>query len=344
MRVAVVSPYGFDRFGGVQDQVAGLVGWLRSRGHDAYAVAPGSSGPSGTVHVGRVVEVPANRSRAPVTLSPRAVGRVRQALVDADLVHVHEPLVPIVGLAAVMTSEAPVVGTFHADPGPMARRIYRHGRMAVGKVVRRLAAATAVSEVAAGPVRTLMDLEIVPNAVPTADTEVDRIEGRVVFVGRDEPRKGLDVLLEAWPAVRERHPRAELHVVGSSRDDGPEGVVFHGRVAPDVKRALVASSLVAVAPNLGGESFGIVVVEAMAAGCAVVASRIPAFEAVAGDAARLVAPGRAAALASAITELLGDRAEIDRLGVAARHASRRFAPDAAFGAYLDLYERVIDSR
>ena len=164
---------------------------------------------------------------------------------------------------------------------------------------------------------------------------------RVVFVGRDEPRKGLDVLLEAWAAVTAAHPGAVLRVIGSSRGEAPAGVAFLGRVSEAVKRTELASAGVLVAPNLGGESFGIILIEGMAAGCAVVASDLAAFRAVAGDGAVLVQPGDAGALGTALGSLLGDR---DMAASVAGEGSRvvdRYDWAGVTEAYLDTYREAM---
>jgi phosphatidylinositol alpha-mannosyltransferase len=165
----------------------------------------------------------------------------------------------------------------------------------------------------------------------------------VVFVGRDEPRKGLDVLLDAWPEVRAVHPGAHLHVVGAERPAGPEGVVFLGRVDEARKRDELLEASVLCAPNLGGESFGLVVAEGMAAACAVVAADIPAFRAVLGDDGLLVEPGDPNTLGSAVAGLLADPAAAGRLGERARRAARRFDAGAVAAAYLDAYRAAAAS-
>ena len=201
MNIAVVCPYALDRFGGVQAQTIGLVERLRGEGHAAWLVAPGRTGPERARLVGSTITVPANRSSVPVALGPGVPGRVRRAISGADLVHVHEPLMPLVSWSA-LAATVPVVGTFHADPSNLIRRSYRVAGPVLG-IRRRLAAVTAVSRVAAAAVEPLFDeVIVIPNAVEVETVpEVDRVATRVAFVGRDDARKGLDVLLEAWPGV-----------------------------------------------------------------------------------------------------------------------------------------------
>jgi phosphatidylinositol alpha-mannosyltransferase len=343
MKVALVCPYDLGAPGGVQGQVSALATWLQEAGHEAWAVAPGGGGPPGTRHVGRVVRLPANRSRAPVTLDPRAVSRVREAVAGADVVHVHEPLVPMVGAAALVAGGAPRVGTFHADPGAVVRRFYRGASPLLRRLVRRLAVATAVSPVAAAGVRAFAEVRIVPNGLDVARYRAggERVPRRVVFLGRDDPRKGLDILLQAWPLVVSAVPGAELRVLGAARQSGPAGVTFLGRVDEAVKVAELGAAAVLCAPNLGGESFGLIVAEGLAAGCAVVASDLPAFRHVAGDAARLVPAGDATALGRALSEILWDEGEVARLSGMGRRQAARFDRAAVLEGYLAAYRRAL---
>jgi phosphatidylinositol alpha-mannosyltransferase len=342
MRIAVVSPYDLGAPGGVQDQVVALVRGLRESGHDSWAVAPGSGGPEGTRHAGAVMSIPANRSRAPITLDPRAARRVRAAVADADVVHVHEPFMPVVSAAALAAAAPPVVATFHADPSPLVRRLYRGGGFLGRRLLRRAAVVTAVSPVAASAVSHLVTPRIVPNGIDVAafDPNAAPVPGRVVFLGRDEPRKGLDVLLQAWPLIRAGRTDRQLRVLGARRPGGPLGVTFLGRVDAASKRAELEAAAVFCAPNLGGESFGIVVAEAMAAGCAVVASDLEAFGGVGGEAIVTVPPGDVSALAAAVAGLLDDPAEIERLSAAAAARADRFDFLRVREAYLGCYREA----
>lgn len=342
MRVAVVCPYDLRAIGGVQGQVLSLVSWLEEAGHEAWVVCPGGGGPEGTRHVGPTVSVPINRSRAPITFHPRAVAAVREAVAGADVVHIHEPLVPLAAAAAVLVARAPRVGTFHADPGPVVSRLYRGAAPLLRRLLRRLAVATAVSPVAAGAVAPFIATRVVPNGLDTARYPTGpKVAGRVLFLGRDDPRKGLHDLLLAWPLVRAVVPGAELHVVGTVREAGPEGVSFLGRKAEEGKLRELAEAQVLCAPNLGGESFGLIVAEAMAAGCAVVASDLPAFRYVAGGAARLVRPGHPPGLAEALVEVLTRPGVVEEMGTAARREVARFDRTATLDGYLAAYREAL---
>jgi phosphatidyl-myo-inositol alpha-mannosyltransferase len=346
MRVALVCPYDIDVPGGVQDQVLRLQVWLRDAGHEAIIVAPGVDGPDETVLLGRSTVIRANRSAAPIALDPRVLGRVKVAVRDADVIHIHEPFMPAVSLAAARIRTIPSVGTFHADASSTVRAALRIGSPVTRMAAARLDVMTAVSDVARSAVGVLPGIRIIPNGIDVgryaeAAVHTHRQNARIVFVGRDDPRKGLDVLLAAWPAVIDAVPHASLDVVGSTRDAELPGVTFRGRVDEHTKRAFLASAAIGVAPNLGGESFGIVVLEMMAAGCAVVASAIPAFVKVLGDAGELVKPGDAAGLADRLIALLRDDERRAALGAGARVAAARYDGPVVAGQYLEAYRDAI---
>lgn len=342
MKVAVVCPYALDQPGGVQSHTRELVHRLLTAGDDAWLVGPGTE-PGGVPmrSVGGSVRVPANKSVAPVSLAPGAVARVRKALVGADVIHVHEPLIPVVGWGAVRAR--PAVHTFHADPSGLVRRIYRVFGPALARV-RAGAAATAVSEVAASAIQPFVDCaEIIPNGVDVASyrsTGMAGTPGRVAFLGRNEPRKGLDVLESAWPSIRMAVPGATLHVLGASGSDR-DGIRYLGRVDESTKRSELAAASVFCAPNRGGESFGITLVEGMAAGCAVVASDLESFRAVAGDAALFVPPGEPAALADAVISLLWNEPRAKGLAGAGMQRARRYDWAAIVPRYRRLYQQVV---
>ena len=348
MRIGVVCPYDLQSPGGVQQLTSELVEKLRAAGDDAFLVGPGEAahqvGPGSnpvTMPVGKTIRWRANESIVPFTISPASWRRTRQALAGADVIHLHEPFIPLVGWTA-LTMAKPLVATFHADPAPWVEMAYRYFPL-VGRRLRK-AVITAVSESAARPLpRTWGEVSIIPNAIEVASYEVPvgRVDHRVAFLGRDDPRKGLDVILEAWPSIREAHPDAELIVMGASRASAPEGVSFTGRVNGGEKRRLLATTSVFVAPNTGGESFGIVIAEAMAAGCAVIASDLPAFRAVVGRHGHLVRPGDARELGKAVRRLLGDRVEARSIGERARGAVRRFDWSVVLDAYRDAYRRIL---
>jgi phosphatidylinositol alpha-mannosyltransferase len=206
-----------------------------------------------------------------------------------------------------------------------------------------LDAVTAVSDAALSAIDGFgLEPILIPNALDTEafEVEIERRPGRVVFLGRDEARKGLDVLLEAWPLVRAEVDRAELVVIGAERRTADQSITFLGTTVGDEKNKWLASSAVFCGPNLGGESFGISVVEAMAAGCGPVLSDLPAFRAVAGHSAWYHAPGDPVGLSRRIVAALRDPAGTLARGHEARVRAARFDWQRILPRYLDLYQRM----
>ncbi len=357
MRVAMVSPYDLGVPGGVQGQVRGLARALRGLGHEVVVLSPGPPGRSdGEVTLGRSLGVRANGSVAPLALSPLAAVRAARALdsVRPDVVHLHEPLAPLINYGCLLRTRAPVVGTFHRN-GSSA--LYRVLRPAVRLVSRRLAARCAVSESARDNVARFAggEFEVLFNGVDldsyAGATPARADKPSVVFVGRHERRKGLAVLLEAF----ERRTRpAELWVIGEGpataelrrRHPASDSLHWLGAVDDAEKATRLAAARVLVAPSLGGESFGVVLLEAMAARCSVIASDIEGYREAAGGHARLVAPGDPAALASALDEALAEaelgtgRASPGALNAALAHA-QGWSMERLAGRYVEIYERVL---
>jgi phosphatidylinositol alpha-mannosyltransferase len=342
MKVGLVSPYDLGRYGGVQDQVLKLSEWLGDAGHETVVIGPGD-GPDGTISLGPARVITVNGAAAPIRLDPRVRGALQETLGGCDVVHAHEPLMPMVGPAAAKVRGPALVGTFHADPSRAVRSLYRWGRASIDRIVRRFDVVTAVSPVAAGAVERFSRPLIVPNGLDVATYRRDPgTPGRVAFLGRDDPRKGLDVLLTAWPLVNESVPDAELVVAAGDRTGTIPGVRFIGAVDAAAKRDLLAGAAVFCAPNLGGESFGIILAEAMAAGCAVVASALPAFAHVLGDAGVLFKPADPEGLAGVLIDLL--RAP-DRIADFQQRGARRvdrFDRGAVLDGYLVAYTRAVD--
>lgn len=367
LRVAIVCPYDMTVPGGVQGHVRHLAAELRARGDEVLVVAPASGAPPpGVVAVGSAVRVPFNASVAPLSLSPLATRRALDAVrrFQADVVHVHEPVVPLVSLAVALRGPQPLVGTFHA--WSERDTAYRVARPIARAAVNRLAARIAVSQpaldyhsraagVAAGTFR------VVPNGVDVARFRSGRPipeltkEGAptILFVGRLEPRKGLEQLVRAFVRVKQHRPTVRLLVVG----EGPErarcqqlltarlraDVLFLGRVDEEDLPRFHASADLYVAPNLGGESFGIVLLEAMAAGLPVVASAIPGFRSVIRDGVdgRLVPPGNVAALADAIDTMLANAALRMALAQQAAATAERYDWGVVADEVRRIYQRVV---
>jgi phosphatidylinositol alpha-mannosyltransferase len=292
------------------------------------------------VDLGSSIRIPGNGSMVPVSFDPRTRRRLRAAAADLDLLHVHEPLMPPASLIANHAGP-PVVATFHAAPGTGGRIAYRLTRPVFRWALGNAVTLTAVSETAASVLPPSAEFRIIPNGldVSTLSSGVERDTNSVAFLGRDEPRKGLDVLLRAWPHVLEQVPGAHLTVMGADR--GLDDVTWMGWVDDPTKARVLGSSGVYVAPHLGGESFGIVLVEAMAAGAAVVASNLDSFVAVAGAAARFFPVGDTSALGEALAELLQDPAEQARLASAGAERAKRYDWSVVGAAYRDLYAEVV---
>jgi phosphatidylinositol alpha-mannosyltransferase len=358
VRIGLVSAYALDVPGGVQDQVLGLARHLAGAGHEARVLAPGPA-VAGSVSAGPAVAVPGNGSVASLALVP-ARERVRRWAAGLDVVHLHEPLAPGLPQAVLRAAAGggpAVVATVHArsDSGLLA--------VAAPLLRRRLRAATCVTAVSRHAAATLTRIgvaadETVPNAVdvpaavPDTAWPVRRAGPRtVVAVGRlAEPRKGIDVLLAAWPDVR-RLTDAELVLVGPGRPRGgrrlPDGVHLAGRV-PDAERdALVGAADLVVAPHRGGESFGLVVAEAMARGRPVVASDLPAFADLlasgpgGGAAGLLVPPGRPGPLGEAMVQVLTDPGLRVRLGSEGRARASGLAWQVVVPRWLGIYRRAV---
>jgi phosphatidylinositol alpha-mannosyltransferase len=340
LRVGLVSPYDLSTPGGVQAQVLGLARYLNQGGDEAVVIGPGLPEAVQGVDLGASIRVPGNGSMVPISFDPRARRRIRAACAELDLLHVHEPLMPLASLFANHAGP-PVVATFHADPGTAGRIAYRLGRPLFTRAMGNAVAITAVSETAASVLPPGTNFEVIANGLDVASlrAEVERDPYAVAFLGRDEPRKGLDVLLEAWPAVLEQVPGARLTVMGSNR--GQAEITWMGYVDDATKARVLGSSGVYVAPHLGGESFGIVLVEALAAGAAVVASNLDSFVAVADGAARFVPSGDASALGETLAEVLADPDEQRRLASIGAERAKRFDWSVVGKAYRDLYARVV---
>ena len=340
MRVGLVSPYDLSVPGGVQAQVLGLAAYLRAWGDDPVVIGPGLPDEVSGVDLGESISLPGNGSMVPIAADPRSRRRIRASSAGLDLLHVHEPLMPLASLLAVHAGP-PVVATFHAAPGRAGRLGYRLTRPFLNRLLGNTRVVTAVSHAAAEVLPARLEVRIIPNGLDVASmrVEIDREPAKVTFLGRDEPRKGLDVLLEAWDPITSAHPGAELVVMNARRDlDGP---MWMGRVDEPTKARVLSSSSIYVAPQTGGESFGIVLLEAMAAGAAVVASDLAPFRDLAGDAARFFPVGDSGALAGAVKDLLGDAAERDRLATKGRRIAEEHDWSVVGGVYRELYDEVV---
>jgi phosphatidylinositol alpha-mannosyltransferase len=368
MKIAMLSPYSLSRLGGVQGQVLGLARALRTLGHTVTVIGPedpgerkltdggDGEGPGERFVMGRPTGLRSNGSVAPVTISPIAAMRAERFVRKGgfDVLHLHEPLAPVASYGFVATAPLPMVGTYHRAGVSRWVPVLKPLVMLVGS---RLQVRVAVSEVARETALRSSngEYEVLFNGV-----DMDRFAKgdpmrsavpTVLFLGRHETRKGLGVLLDAFAAIERP---AVLWVAG----DGPQGEVQRRR-HPESDRvnwlgvlsdrevdARLMGADVLCAPSIRGESFGMVVLEGMAARCSVVASDLQGYRSAAGGHALLVPPGDVQALSRALGVALADAAEgsghssADALKAAETHA-QGWSMEKLAERYVDVYERAI---
>jgi phosphatidylinositol alpha-mannosyltransferase len=371
VKIGIVVPYSWSFWGGVQEHADHQAKALIRLGHDARIVMghdpPGrltwllhpkqgrhSRPPDYVIPVGRSVIVPANASLPNIILSPPAMLRMRRIWERErfDVVHVHEPLAPVLSAFALASAPCPIVATVHSAGErlgwyPTGTRLW--GILA-GRIDHRIAVSESASRAAepyvGGP------FEVIPNGIdlpPKVDP--GGRNGNVVFIGRNEPRKGVPVLLTAWPEVHAR-TGARLRFIGAdplsirwlARRQGfsLEGIDLLGGVHDDdLTEELQAASLL-VAPSLGGESFGMVLTRAFSCGTPIVASNIEGYAQVADhdETGILVPPGDPRALERALVTLLEDEERRRAYGIAARKAAEPYSWDRIGAQLLAIYERL----
>ena len=370
MKIGIVVPFSWSFWGAVVEHAELQAAALESRGHDVRLVMgndpPGQftralhprvgrhgNPPANVIAVGRSVIVPANGSLPNIVLSPRSFFRVRRVLERErfDVLHLHEPMTPAICVAVLALAKTPIVATHHAsgDLGWM-----RLGMPAWGFLMERVDQRIAVSERARASVEAWLDgpVEIVPNGVliPDEATPGGR-EHTIVFAGRHEPRKGLHVLLRAWPEIR-RRTGARLAVAGAdplavrlllTRLSLPDdGIDVLGFLSQDALTDLLRSTKALVAPSLGGESFGMVLTRAFACATPVIASDIEGYrEVVTPDTAVSVPAGDVQALVDVVESLLADEPRRAAMGAAARRlAEARYSWSDIARRLEEVYERV----
>jgi phosphatidylinositol alpha-mannosyltransferase len=351
-RIVLVSPYALSAFGGVQEQVLAMSRVLSARGHDVLVVVPDAHDetkydtPAKVVRLGLRLSMPANGSRAPLTLSPMASLRAREVISSfrPDIVHLHEPFAPLLGWSSLWVHEFPTLGTFHrSGEGPALT----YGAPVIRALARRLDVSVAVSPAAA---ETLERVTGVATDVLFNGFEVERfvasarersVEVVLFYVGRLEDRKGVATLIEATREHNARPSKPWRLVIAG---DGPDRarlealaahdprVVFLGRVSDVQKRSWLRRVHALVAPSTHGESFGLVLLEGMASETLVVASDINGYREAAGAHATLFHPGDARALELAIETALRDESE-ERTA-----AARAYAENWSMSKLIDEYE------
>jgi phosphatidylinositol alpha-mannosyltransferase len=374
VKIGIVVPFSWSFWGAVVEHAELQAAALEELGHDVRLIMgndpPGQftrvlhprvgrhgDPPANVIPVGRSVIVPANGSLPNVVLSPRAYFRVQRALERErfDVLHLHEPITPIICTSALVMARTPLVGTFHSS-GELGWM--RLGHRLWGFLIDRLDHRIAVSERARASQQRWLpgEYEVIPNGVlvPESATAGGR-EHRIVFAGRQEPRKGLQVLLRAWPEIH-RRTGLRLTVAGADPlavrlllarlrvpDDGLDVVGFLSQ--EELTDTLLRAKAL-VAPSLGQESFGMVLTRAFACALPVVASDIPGYREVLEPGASLaVEPGDPAVLADAVTALVGDEPRREAMGATAREiASDRYAWPVIARRLAGIYERVTGAR
>ena len=379
LRVGMVCPYSFDVPGGVQNHVLGLARYLRQAGHRPYVLAPGELRSSTAAldlenfaSVGAAMPVPYNGSVARVNFGPLSAARVRRWLRNGkfDLIHIHEPITPSISLLALWAAEQPVVATFHTAT-PRSRSM----QLASGVLraaIEKIDAGIAVSESARNVVVQHLgrDAVVIPNGIrfddfakwrPSTGAVLSLSKGsghaagsarsqqpRLIFIGRlDEPRKGLDVLLAAIPLIRQARPDLEVIVAGQGSRRLPPWCCNLGTITEEAKIALLNSADVFVAPQLARESFGIVLLEAMASGVQIVASDLPSFVDLLGapqDEERrgdVFAVGDHRALARAVLHALEQPNPLQT--ARAQQAARSYDWSGVGGAVLAVYRAALSA-
>ena len=358
----MVSPYGWDTPGGVQVHIKELAENFIEKGHHVSVIAPVSDEDSITeewlVNAGRPISVPFNGAVAKVLFGPIATSRVRQWIAQGqfDVIHIHEPVVPSLSLLACWSAEGAMVATFHAS-SPKQKALTAVSPM-LEPVLEKITTRIAVSEMAR---KTLTDhfatdAVIIPNGInasvykeakPHPDWQRPFTLG---FLGRyDEDRKGLGVLLSALPAILKKFPEARILVAGPGDAEAAykkmdaqirSKVTFVGRLSDAQKRSFFKSIDIYLAPNIRGESFGIILAEAMAAGTPIVASDIEAFVAVleGGNSGTLFRAGDAKDLAAKVIGLLSKPESAASIAIRAQAAAERFDWTSVSDDIFHVYE------
>jgi phosphatidyl-myo-inositol alpha-mannosyltransferase len=365
LRIGIVCPYSWDVPGGVQNHIRDLAEFLINNGHHVEVLAPATESddlPQYVVSAGRAVSIPYNGAVARVLFGVVANSRVRSWINDGDfdLLHLHEPAIPSLSLLACWAGEGAMVGTFHAAAK------YQKAIVAIGPilepVIEKLSARIAVSESARLTLTAHLETDaiVIPNGI-YADNYRDgssRSEwtgNTIGFLGRfEEDRKGLPVLLDALPIISRFIPDIRVLIAGPGDSEevlekvDPQlrnRVEFLGKISESDKTDFLASVSLYIAPNTGGESFGIILAEAMAGGAAVVASDIPAFADVLGDGkfGALFESENSESLAKVIIDLLRDDSKRKELAAAGAMHAQRFDWSQVGEEIFEVYELAMVS-
>ena len=362
-RIGIVCPYGWDTPGGVQSHVGDLAEYLIRQGHYVSVLAPAideDNLPDYVTSAGRPIAIPYNGAVARVLFGPIAFSRVRQWINNGsfDVLHLHEPAIPSISLLACWAAEGPMVGTFHA--AAKRQKVTFAVAPLLEPVIEKLTARIAVSEAARETLTEHLETDaiVVPNGIYAdryRDGEIDsRWAGNTLgFIGRfEEKRKGLDILAAALPAIIARYPDVKVVVAGPGdsaqflKDIDPglrKRFEFLGRISEKEKADFLTSVALYIAPNTGGESFGIILAEALAGGASVVASNIPAFDSLLGHGkyGTLFESESAEDLATKVIGLLSNDAQRKTIAEAGKLYAQQFDWDVVAEKIYDVYEMAM---
>ena len=363
LKIGIVCPYSWDTPGGVQNHIRDLAEFLIASGHNVSVLAPAideSKLPDYVVNAGKPISIPYNGAVARVLFGPVAFARVRQWIAqgDFDLLHLHEPAIPSISLLACWAADGPMVGTFHAA-AKRQKIIFAIGPI-LEPAIEKLSARIAVSEAARLTLTDHLDTDavIIPNGIYanryTEGKSIEKWSGNTIgFIGRfEEPRKGLSVLVDALPVISRFAPDVKILVAGPG---DPAKVMenidpqlrqrfeFLGKITEDEKADFMSSVAVYVAPNTGGESFGIILAEALAGGACVVASDIPAFDDLLGhgEFGALFESESSTELAKVVIDLLRDDEKRKELSSRGKERAKTFDWTVVAEQIYSVYEMSI---
>ena len=363
LKIGIVCPYSWDTPGGVQAHIRDLAEFLIASGHSVSVLSPAideDALPEYVVSAGKPIAIPYNGAVARILFGPIAFARVRQWITQGefDLLHLHEPAIPSLSLLACWAAEGPLVGTFHAA-AKRQKIIFAIGPI-LEPAIEKLNARIAVSEAARSTLTEHLETDavVIPNGIYAKryakGTPQARWQGNTIgFMGRfEEPRKGLAVLLEALPIIARFAPDVRVFVAGPGDSDEIKKSIdpqllpyfqFLGRISEEEKADFMASVAIYVAPNTGGESFGIILAEALAGGATVVASDIPAFNSLlgGGEFGALFESENPTDLAKVIIDLLRNDQKRAVLALAGKEHAQIFDWEVVAEQIFSIYEMSI---
>ena len=360
LKIGIVCPYSWDTPGGVQNHIRDLAEFLITAGHQVSVLAPAideENLPDYVVNAGKPISIPYNGAVARVLFGPVAFARVRQWISNGefDLLHLHEPAIPSISLLACWAADGPMVGTFHAA-AKRQKIIFAIGPI-LEPAIEKLSARIAVSEAARLTLTDHLDTDavVIPNGIYASRYKDGKPQTKwqgntIGFIGRfEEPRKGLSVLLDALPVIARFAPDVKVFVAGPGDSAEVEKSIdpqlrhrftFLGKISEEDKADFMSSVSIYVAPNTGGESFGIILAEALAAGACVVASDIPAFDDLLGhgEFGALFKSEDPTDFAKMIIDLLRDEKKRTELASAGRLRGQSFDWNVVAQQIFSVYE------